>query len=837
MSLKTSLAHDSISAVAAESEMPADHISNILTDHEKKWLQAHPVIRLAPDPEFKPIEFFDENGNYSGIAADYARLLEKKLGIRFKVILCASWDEVLTKMKNREVDLLPNAVKTPQREKYMIFPKPYLKIPSVIISKNNVTSNLDLDMLKGMKVTMVSGYGYADIIHNRYPEINIEFVADLKTALRKVSFGMSDAFIGDLATASYYIESEGITNLRLSGETDPPNISGFAVRNDWPELADILDKGIDLLTEEDHKTIQNRWIRLASEPGMTIQAFKKLMGIISVVISFVIIMFIIWNRMLKKRVFLKTEDLRKEIEEHKRTEDALAKSEAHLKTLLKTIPDLIWFKDPDGIYLSCNYKFERFFGAKEEKIVGKTDYDYLSNNMANFFRKHDRIAMDAGKPSINEETITYADDGHIEHLETIKTPVYGNDGKLIGVLGIARDITDRKKSEEEMQNLHAQLFQAQKMDAVGRLAGGVAHDFNNMLSIIIGRAELARMKLNHSDPIYKDLIEIESVGKRSADLTRQLLAFARKQTIVPEVLKLNATIKSMLKMLRRLIGEDIDLVWKPGFDIWSVNMDPAQIDQIMANLLINARDAIKGNDGKVIIETSNIFLDEAYCKKNTGFKTGEYVVLAVSDNGVGMEKETLKNIFEPFFTTKELGKGTGLGLSTIYGIVKQNNGFVNVYSEPDKGTTFRIYLPRYAGNDAESLPGNAEVNLTGGTETILLVEDDQGILEVAKLMLNKLGYNVLPANRPREAIEIAANHAGNIDLLVTDVIMPDMNGSVLAGTLLSNYPDMKLLYMSGYTANIIAQHGVIDSHVNFIQKPFSINDLAAKIREALKMNY
>lgn len=809
------------------------HDSAILTEEEISWIKDHPVIRLAPDPEFMPIEFFDSKGEYTGIAADYARLIEKKIGITFDVVRCKNWDDVISRMKTRYVDVLNAVVKSPQREEYMKFPTPYLKIPSVIIVRKNVDHHLTLSQLKGMNVAMVSGYGYLDLIRNSNPELKIDQVADLKTALRKVSFGMADAFVGDLATASFYIESEGITNLRVAGETDPPNISGFAVRSDWPELAGILEKAVSLLTDEEKASIYKRWIHLESEPGLTMIEFRNLMMIITSLTLLVFIGFMIWNRTLKRMVHLRTEELRMEIEEKRRAEEALAESEAHLRTLLNTIPDLVWFKNPKGVYLSCNTRFEHFIGKSEQNIIRKTDYDFFDKEKADFFRKHDAAAIEAGKPTMNEEVVTYADDGHLELLETIKTPVYSSTGKLIGVLGIARDITERKRAEDERQKLLNQLYQARKIDAIGRLAGGVAHDFNNMLAVIIGRSELARMSLSPSDSVYKDLCDIEAMGKRSADLTRQLLAFARKQPIVPEILDLNETIENMLKMLRRLIGEGVNMIWRPSSDLWHVKMDPAQIDQLLANLIINARDALKGNLGEVIIETGNCDIDASFCETDSSFLPGEYVRLTVSDNGCGMDSQTLENIFEPFFTTKEIGKGTGLGLSTIYGIVKQNNGFIQVKSELGQGSSFRIYLPRFSEQPLFSHEKTREKPSTGGIEAILLVEDEPEILNVSRIMLEKLGYEVFPFSKPGEALLFLETYTGNIDLLMTDVVMPEMNGHELSTRLLSRFPDIKRLFMSGYTADVIAHHGVLDEGVDFIQKPFSLKDLASKIRETL----
>ena len=375
-------------------------------------------------------------------------------------------------------------------------------------------------------------------------------------------------------------------------------------------------------------------------------------------------------------------------------------------------------------------------------------------------------------------------------------------------------------------------MQAQKMEAVGRLAGGVAHDFNNMLTLIIGHIGLALMQVAPSDPLHAQLQDVDKAARRSANLTRQLLAFARKQTIAPRVLDLNDTVSGMLKMLRRLIGEDIDLAWMPGAELWPIKIDPGQIDQVLANLCVNARDAISGV-GKVTIETGNMAFDEAYCAGQPDFVPGEYVMLGVSDDGCGMDEETRAHLFEPFFTTKGIGQGTGLGLATVYGIVRQNEGFINVYSEPGQGTTFKIYFPGHSTASADTRVESAAETTPEGTETVLMVEDEKAILKLGKMILEKLGYTVLLANTPQEAIRLVEEHAGDIHLLITDVVMPEMNGRDLAEGLVSIKPGLKCLYMSGYTPNVITHRGVLEEGVHFIQKPFSMKDLAVSVREAL----
>jgi two-component system cell cycle sensor histidine kinase/response regulator CckA len=350
--------------------------------------------------------------------------------------------------------------------------------------------------------------------------------------------------------------------------------------------------------------------------------------------------------------------------------------------------------------------------------------------------------------------------------------------------------------------------------------------------VIMGYAEMALDKLPAEDSLHGDLREIQDAAKRSMELTRQLLAFARQQPIVPKVLDINQAVAGMLKMLQRLIGEDIELHWHPGGSIWPILIDPSQIDQMLANLSVNARDAITGV-GKIIINTSNTKLDKAFCALNPGASPGEFVKLEVGDDGIGMEAAVLDKIFEPFFSTKAVGRGTGLGLATVYGIVKQNKGYISAHSEPGRGSTFKIYLPRITGRDVETIVKSPAETALGDNETVLLVEDDIAMLELVERLLTQLGYRVLAAKSPLEAITLAELHPEKIDLLVTDVIMPELNGRDLANRLRNLYPGLRVLFMSGYTANIVLQRGVQAKEDFLLQKPFSKKELAAKVKEVL----
>jgi len=504
--------------------------------------------------------------------------------------------------------------------------------------------------------------------------------------------------------------------------------------------------------------------------------------------------------------------------------EELERERERLLSAIEQAGEMIVITDPQGTMLYVNPAFERTTGYGRKEAVGQNLTMLQSSQQKG---DNDRALWETISSGriFQGCMVNRRKDGTLFTEEATISPVTDAAGQIVSYVAVKRDITNDLR-------LAAELQQAQKMESVGRLAGGVAHDFNNMLGVIIGYVDLALTRVDPIDSLHADLMEVQQAAMRSADITRQLLAFARKQTIRPEVLDLNETVEKMLKMLRRLIGEDIELAWRPKGDLWSVKMDPAQLDQILANLCVNARDAIVGV-GKVTIETDNAILDEADCFHNVEAVPGEYVLLTVSDDGCGMDSETKNRLFEPFFTTKEIGQGTGLGLATIYGIVKQNNGFICVHSELGSGTTFKIYIPRDAGAVGQKELDSRSNAPKGQGETVLMVEDEPAILRLGQRMLSRLGYKVLTANTPDEALRVSAEYAGDIDVLISDVVMPDMNGRDLAERLTATYPGLKVLYMSGYSASIIAERGVLETGVNFIQKPFSTRELAFKVRAAV----
>jgi len=441
-------------------------------------------------------------------------------------------------------------------------------------------------------------------------------------------------------------------------------------------------------------------------------------------------------------------------------------------------------------------------------------------------------ALTHGKTTCDEQHVIRDMQGVKRWITVNAAPIRDKEGNIISAIVLIEDISKRKEAEEEQTGLRARLAQAEKMESVGRLAGGVAHDFNNMLMVIGGYTEMALQDLGPDHPVRMAMNEIHQAVARAAEITRQLLAFTRKQPRNPRPLDLNEVIEDLLKMLRRLIGEHIELVWTAKEDLWTAYIDPSQVNQLLVNLCVNARDAIQGN-GRITVETGNITLDETYCTSHEGFFPGEFVCFVVTDTGMGMDEITRKSIFEPFFTTKEADKGTGLGMATVYGIVKQNNGFINIYSEPGLGTSVRIFLPRHAGAK-ERVQEQQQVRIPEGAgETVLFVEDEPSILKMGRRLLGRLGYNVLATCSPGEAIRLARDHENKIHLLVSDMIMPEMNGQELARHIQELFPKCGVLYMSGYTAETITRQGILNEGVHFIQKPFSVDQFAKKVREII----
>jgi PAS domain S-box-containing protein len=516
--------------------------------------------------------------------------------------------------------------------------------------------------------------------------------------------------------------------------------------------------------------------------------------------------------------------------ERKRAEEALNDSEGRYRSLVENVNLGITLIDTDYNILMTNVVQGKFFKKSSCKLIGKKCFQE--------FEKREKVCAHcpgtrtmATRLPQETETVGVRDDGTNFSVWIQAFPTFGSEGQVTGFIEVVDDITEKKKAEEEKLKLQSQLIQARKMESIGRLAGGVAHDFNNILSVINGFAELTLLEMARDNPLRNNLESIYSAGKRAADLTQQLLAFSRKQIIKPEILNLNTIIENMHKMLARLIGEDIKTTIATGEKLWNINADRSQIGQIIMNLVINAKDAMP-TGGELMIETRNIVFGEKNVKGHPEINQGEYVMLVISDTGPGISDEEKKLIFEPFFTTKEIGKGTGLGLATVYGIVKQNEGFIYVYSEPGIGTSFKVYLPRTL-EEIEDIEGKRPEGMLGGDETFLVVEDEAEVRKLTVKILSKLGYAVIEAKNEYDALDICKKYSEKIHLLLTDVVMPKMSGIELSEKIREYHPETNVLYVSGYTEAVIVHHGILKDGMNFLQKPIVPRTLAHTVRKVL----
>jgi PAS domain S-box-containing protein len=523
--------------------------------------------------------------------------------------------------------------------------------------------------------------------------------------------------------------------------------------------------------------------------------------------------------------------LRGEILERKQAEASLRDNEGHLKTLVNTIPDLVWVKNLEGVYLSCNSKFERFFDAKEAQIVGKTDYDFVDQILANSFREKDRAARKAGVPTIYEEDLIYADDGHGEISETVKAPMYDHEGQCVGILGISRDISDRKQQEAEKAKLKTRLQQSQKMEAIGTLAGGIAHDFNNILYPLIGFAEMLQEDLPRESNDQESVTQILQAALRAKDLVKQTLAFSRQSSQELKPVRLQSTLKEALTLLNASIPKTIDIQTQIDADCGMVVADATKIHQVVMNLATNAYHAMEESGGRLTIVLEQTQIDATPLGLSE-LLPGHYALLKITDTGTGIDPSLMDKIFDPYFTTKETNKGTGLGLSVVQGIIKSCNGAIHVYSEPGRGTQVHIYLPTMKKmKDLDHSDLSEPVQ--GGRERILIIDDEEMIVKMEKQILERLGYHVTPLTGSVETLALFKENPDAFDLIITDMTIPQMTGIQLANEIRSIRPDIPVIICSGFSDQINSDTSKEMGIQGYLMKPVITRELATTIRAVL----
>ncbi len=771
------------------------------------------TLQVAMDNNYPPYVFQSADGTLQGILVDQWRLWEKKTGIAVQ-IHAMDWNEALRRMRAGEFDVIDTIFQSAEREAYFDFTPAYARIEVPVFFRREISGITDLESLRGFPVAAKVGDNVVDLLraHGVTPLILFHNYASIVEA---AADHRVNVFAVDAPPALYYLNKLGIAEqFRRSA---PINVGEFhrAVRKGDAATLRTVEAGFAAITPDELKQIDEKWFGLSLDGGryITYAAYAAGAALLIIVGLFA------WNGVLRRMVKFRTAELQE--------------SEARLRAIIDTSPVAMAANDAEHKVTFLNRKFVELFGYTVEDIPTLAEWWSKAYPDPEYRQRAQQLWTEAVEKARREGCDLVLPDFQVRCRDGGVREVRFNAAPMgTSLLVICQDVTESKRAEAERERLQNDLLHAQKLESVGRLAGGVAHDFNNILTAIQGNVGLTLEDLPPDSPLRENLHEILRCVTRSADLTRQLLAFARKQTVVPQLVDLNATVEGMLKMLRRLIGENIELVWRPGADLKAIKIDPSQLVQVLTNLCVNARDAINGV-GTVVIESRNVVVDEDYCATHPGMAPGAHVLMTVADSGAGMDREVLGHVFEPFYTTKGIGEGTGLGLATVYGIVKQNGGFIDVASTPGKGTTFSLHFPAHAAKPPGPAKEEAAPATARGRETILLVEDEPAILRVSKLALENLGYTVLAASTPGEAVRFAKEHAGKIDLLLTDVVMPEMHGRDLARLLHSQFPHLKHIFMSGYTGNLITPNGVIEDGIHFLQKPFSTKTLAEKLREVL----
>jgi len=774
-----------------------------------------------------PFQMAGAGGEPTGLAVDLVREAARRRRIRLEwVLLPEGPDKAL---RTGKADLWPLMTILPGRRKYVHITEPYLETELCFLVRK---SSPYLRVGDLTHATISTAGMSPDLLYMQglTPRATVVAETPSEQMVRDVCQGRSDASFLDLYTAIYFLfEEGGCAGEPLRWITVPgmrPQL-GIGAVFQARAAADALRNEIGrIVAEGGTPPTLGKWAYMS---GLQLRQVEELVNaqrkerLLRAGIALTTLLLMI--------TLFQTARIRRERNRTRQMENALRGTEQRLRLISNNLKEMVLAYGMDARLIYANPAVEELTGYSLAELEARGFINWVHPDDApRMIGYWDRLFQ--GYSYRDEEYRLIAKDGAVKWAAATWGPILDEKGRQVGVQGCERDITERKRAEAEREKLSAQLVQAQKLESIGRLAGGVAHDFNNLLTVINGYSEFLVAQLKAGDPLRLYADEIKTAGERAASLTKQLLAFSRKQVIEPKVLDLNTTIRQSAPMLQRLIGEDIRLGTHLDDNLGQVMADPDQIHQVIMNLAVNARDAMP-DGGNLEIATANVDLAaEDTTAIPADSAPGRYVLLSVTDTGEGMDETIRKNIFEPFFTTKQAGKGTGLGLSTVYGIIRQNGGWIDVWSEVGVGSAFKIYLPRT--DEAPVAPkGGISSPTEGGIEKILVVEDQEAVRSFVVVALRQYGYQVLEASDGNEAMTIAGCQLGQLDLLLTDVVMPGMNGRELSGRLKELYPDLRVLFISGYTADVIARRGVLDPGVTFLHKPFSAEELAAKVREVL----
>ncbi|MFC1512924.1 transporter substrate-binding domain-containing protein [Thermodesulfobacteriota bacterium] len=882
----------------AKKKERAERTMLFLNQEEKEWLKEHPLIRVASDPFWAPVEFLDDKGNHKGIAIDYLRRIEEILGVKFEVAQERSWQALIKKAKARQVDMFSCVTRTEERSRYLTFTRPYLSFPIAIFTTKNTTYINKLPELYGKQVAVVADYAIHEILRRDHPGLELVPVKNIQEGLQKLQQEEVTAFVGNLLTTSHYLASRGSQKIKVGGETPYKNRLSMAVRSDWPELMTILQKTLDSLSDEERNTLYRKWVPLTYEHRFDYTLLWKVLTFCFIILG----LFLFWNRrlareiqsrktvqheltvyqeQLKELVDIRTADLncsnqqlRQEIDERILTEQALMIDEDRLEALLRlsqltdvSEKDIIDFGLEEGVRLTESTV--GYFHLISEDQINLELFTWNKEALKNCTVPQDGKypLAEAGiwadsirtrEPAIHND---YQDElrkkgypaGHVHISRHMSVPIFEKQ-TMIAIFGVGNKeapynesdvrqinllaqgmwgLIQRQREAAEREDLEGQLRQTQKMEAVGTLAGGIAHDFNNILTAIYGFAELVKERLPEGSPAREDQQQVLMAASRAKDLVQQILAFSRQSEGELKPIHPHLIFKEALKLLRSSIPSTIK-IRQNIIDCGAIMADPTQVHQIIMNLCTNAYQAMRESGGTLAVTLKLIEVSKDD-EKVFAYKLvpGRYMRLEVSDTGAGMDKKTMAKIFDPYFTTKKMGDGTGLGLSVVHGIVESYGGTVMVYSEFEQGSTFHVYLPSLESLDVVPEAGEPPQPPVGGNETILVVDDEESIVRLQKIVLEGLGYTVLPFTSCGEALTVLQERSAEIDAVITDMTMPEMTGAEFSQRCFKIKPDMPIVLCTGFSELINEEQAKSLGIREFIMKPIIKKDLAAAVRRAL----
>ena len=796
-----------------------------LLRHRGGWERTY-RIGWQPSPPYQ----VSASGTPTGLAIDLLREAARRRGITLEWVFWNKSSEAA--LRSSSVDLWPLITITPARLKFFHITEPYMEAEHTLLVRADSRFQNARD-LGTAPISLANSSIDALLLHAFLSDARVLDRRSPRIVIEDVCKKNADAGFMDVYTAISALLAQpdcGGVPLRWIAVPDSLTKLGIGSTFQARAAADAIREEIGIMAREGSVApIVSKWGFTPAQNLVSLGALvdaKRRVARLALATALFALLFGLacWQTALVMR----------ERGRARLTEKALRDADQKLILMANNLKEMVLAFDMDRKVIYVN--------PAVETLTGYSVAEYMAHGFIDWVHPDDRSATLSRWDGLFFRGTSYQDQeyrlvtkrGGVKWVSASWGPILDESGRQVGVQGSEHDITDRKRAEEALRQAELRNMQSQKMESIGRLAGGVAHDFNNLLTIINGYAELLLLKTGPHESDRAPLEQIRNAGTRAADLTKQLLAYSRKQVMHPQPLDLNTVVTGSQPMFQRLLGEEIQMIVKLQPALGLVMAEAGQMHQVLMNLLVNARDAMPGG-GSVFVRTSNIDIDAAHIHDHPEAIAGPAVLLEVADGGIGMDEETKKNIFEPFFTTKGLGVGTGLGLATVYGIVKQSQGWIVLSSQPGQGTSFKIYLPRIAGGFLPPVPEVETVKrAVGGPETVLVVEDQEEVRVFAVRVLKSYGYSVLAAPDGPKAVEIAAHHAGPIDVLLTDVVMPGMNGRRLADQLSANRPEMKVLYTSGYTQDVIAQHGVLDDDVDYLAKPYSPESLAARLREALE---